>query len=425
MATAGQRYEERTGNIWSYAHRGDMTGLKAAVFRGVDVNMKNTAGWTACHAAAAGGQAKALRYLVKTCDADLRIPDRSGSLPVHQAAKNGHHHVLRILQQELGADLTEVRLSQARGKAVKDLLLEAYKRASKKAKRREESAVAAAAANADADDDNNNDYIDRTEPQDDENVVHNDNLLAEELSDHEENDNDNDDDDDDDVKEVGYARKQSRSTAMWGPRKTPISCKIKKKILKARRQRKKDKVKAPKAPKRGMTVAEEDAAAVSVVDDDDEDCGYESSVGSSDTEVDGDESFNDKNGEDVNTNKKATDSQDNPAEMQVTLNYADTVQQVKRNRKQKQKGRQEGLPTYPHPRIARVGNYGDNDDDALNKAVDEGDNNDDDIGNTSSGSSSDSSNSDDEEYDAATTKMGMGSRFAALSLMQDSSSDEE
>ena len=130
MATAGDRYETRTGNIWSYAHRGDMTGLKAALIRGVDVNMINTVGWTACHAAAAGGQTKALRYLVKKMDADLSITDKGGNLPVHHAAKNGHIHALRTLQ-ELGADITKVRLSQTKGKAVRDFVVESYRKANK------------------------------------------------------------------------------------------------------------------------------------------------------------------------------------------------------------------------------------------------------------------------------------------------------
>ena len=54
MAKAGDRYEVVTGNIWGYANRGDITGVKAALARGVDVDLVNTAGWTAAHAAAAG-----------------------------------------------------------------------------------------------------------------------------------------------------------------------------------------------------------------------------------------------------------------------------------------------------------------------------------------------------------------------------------
>jgi len=182
MATAGERYEERTGNIWSYAHRGDLTGLKAALIRGVDANTINTVGWTPSHAAAAGGQSNALRLLAKA-DADLTLADKGGNLPVHQAAKNGHVHALEVLQ-ELGADVTEVRLSHGKGKAVRDFLKEAYRRA---------------------------DVVCGRKDGDEEEPV------------------------------VGYARKQSKSTAFWGPRRTPISGKIKKKILKDRRKLRRDK----------------------------------------------------------------------------------------------------------------------------------------------------------------------------------------
>lgn len=186
MATAGARYEERTGNIWSYAHRGDMTGLKAALARGVDVNLSNTVGWTACHAAAAGGRTQVLRYLVTKAGAELDRTDRGGDLPVHHAAKHGHVHALRVLQ-ELGGDVTKVRLSHTKGKAVRDFVVRAYRDAR-----------------------------------------------------HDGTDDPTDDADDAAVK-VGYARKQSRSTAFWGPRRTPSSGKIKKNILKNRRKLRKEK----------------------------------------------------------------------------------------------------------------------------------------------------------------------------------------
>eukprot|EP00985_Skeletonema_marinoi_P022616 scaffold14536_cov116-Skeletonema_marinoi.AAC.1 len=105
MATAGDRYEERTGNIWSYSHRGDMSGLRAALSRGVCPNMSNTVGWTPSHAAAAGGHTKALRLLAKS-GADFTIADIGGNLPAHQAAKNGHVHALRVLSEH-GADITK------------------------------------------------------------------------------------------------------------------------------------------------------------------------------------------------------------------------------------------------------------------------------------------------------------------------------
>lgn len=233
MATAGDRYEERTGNIWSYSHRGDMTGLKAAVVRGVDVNMVNTVGWTACHAAAAGGQTKALRYLVKKMDADLTITDKGGNLAVHHAAKNGHVHALRTLQ-ELGADVTKVRLSQAKGKATRELLTESYRKAGK------------------------------CEMEDSYDEI---------------------------VQAVGYARKQSKSTAFWGPRRTPISCAIKKKIIKDKRKIRKQKHKSKRDRETTELEQEEDI-------------------------TNGDE-----------------EAKDEPS-------YIETVQQIKRSRKQKRRQRQ-------------------------------------------------------------------------------------
>jgi ankyrin repeat protein len=55
--------------------------VKAALMRGVDVDLTNTAGWTALHAAAAGGHTKILDVLLRA-DADINIRDRGGNLPV-------------------------------------------------------------------------------------------------------------------------------------------------------------------------------------------------------------------------------------------------------------------------------------------------------------------------------------------------------
>ncbi len=208
MATAGERYIGRTGNIWSYAHRNDMTGLRAALHRGVDVNLINTVGWTACHAAAAGGSTKALRHLIAKHGADFTIADRGGSLPCHHAAKNGHVHALRLLQ-EFGDDITKVRLSQCKGKAVRDAVIQAYRKVNK------------------------NEY-----------------------------------DSADEDKIVGYERKQSKSTAFWGPRRTPISAKIKKKIIKSKRLKKKDKTKDGNGDGDGDEYEEEDGSISIEMSDD-------------------------------------------------------------------------------------------------------------------------------------------------------------
>jgi ankyrin repeat protein len=197
----GDRHRSLTGNIWAYAHRGDMTGVKAALVRGVDVNLPNTVGWTACHAAAAGGHTKVLRALHR-CGADLALADRGGDLPVHAAAKHGHAHALQVLA-ELGADITRVRLSQTCGKAARALVAEATRKKQK----------AAGGGGGDAG------VNDAPGP-------------------------------------VGYARKQAKSTAFFGPRKTPISGKIKRAIQKERRRRRRDEQGSAADPTKSVSDAE-------------------------------------------------------------------------------------------------------------------------------------------------------------------------
>ena len=142
----------------------------------------NTVGWSPCHAAAAGGHTKVLRLLAKH-DADFTLTDNGGNTAAHQAASNGHVHVLRVLSDELGVDITNVRLSHAKGKATREYIMDAYRRAGKKSV----------------------------------------------------------DEEDDEQAPVGYARKQAKSNAFFGPRRTPISTKIKKKIIKEKRLKNKEK----------------------------------------------------------------------------------------------------------------------------------------------------------------------------------------
>jgi len=170
MAKAGDRYEVLTGNIWGYANRGDLTGVKAALARDVDVDLVNTAGWTAAHAAAAGGHTKVISVLLRA-KADINIRDRGGNLPLHEACKNGHAAAARALVAA-GANLEDVRLSQTKGSEVRTLVVDA---------------IRAAGRDPDAE------------------------------------------------QPVGYARAQVKSTAFWGPRRTPISCKLKKQIMQNKR----------------------------------------------------------------------------------------------------------------------------------------------------------------------------------------------
>lgn len=252
MATAGDRHEALTGNIWSYAHRGDLTGIKAALFRGVDVDLPNTVGWTALHAAAAGGHTKIIRFLLKH-GARHDIADHGGGLPAHQAAKNGHGLALEALGAA-GADLTLVRLSHAKGNAVREILLEALRNAGK--------------------------------------------------------------DSNEDDTAVGYSRRQSKSTAFWGPRKTPISGKIKKHILKQRRQKKIQKQQDNTVEIGSSRLKDLEEVAVLEKIEESQNCG----------EIDN------------YLYRPETDPSDNPETN--GMKYLDVVQQVKRAKKQRRKARQ-------------------------------------------------------------------------------------
>ena len=323
MATAGARYEERTGNIWSYAHRGDVTGLKAALARGVDVNMINTAGWTPAHAAAAGGQTKSLRLLAKN-GADLEVADRGGDLPAHQAAKNGHVHALQMLQ-ELGADVTKVRLSQAKGKAVRDELIKAYQKAGRKTN----SAVGGG-----------------DEEKDDEEEV-----------------------------AVGYARKQAKSTAFWGPRRQPISAKIKKKIIKEKRLKKKEKLER----KWGDNVEEEGDTADGSSNDTEDVCPEEEAV-----------------------------SEAGVTEQQG-LSYIETVRAIKRNKKHRRRQQQ----------MRRRQQKEEEEEDPLSHSDEESSEED-----IRKKSDNDSTSSEDDSETKAGSRGAMHG-FEALSLMDSSEGEDE
>lgn len=158
-----------------------MTGVKAALMRDVDVNAINTAGWTPLHAAAAGGQTKTLKALLRA-KADIDIRDRGGNSAAHEAARGGHLQCLQILADS-GMDMSAVRLSQTKGAAVRDFVQKASRSADK----------------------NSTEADDRQEPGANE--------------------------------KVGYARQKQKSTAFWGPRRTPISNKIKREILRAKRNK--------------------------------------------------------------------------------------------------------------------------------------------------------------------------------------------
>ena len=107
--------------------QGDLTGVKAALQRGVDVNMLNTAGWSSLHAAAAAGHTKVMSCLLRA-NADVAVRDRGGNTPLTEACRNGHPAAVSLLVRA-GASLETVRLSQTKGAAVRAMVAEAYRAA--------------------------------------------------------------------------------------------------------------------------------------------------------------------------------------------------------------------------------------------------------------------------------------------------------
>ncbi|NJN81181.1 MAG: ankyrin repeat domain-containing protein [Caldilineaceae bacterium] len=279
MAAAGDRYGCATGNIWSYAHRGDLTGVKAALLRGGSgdnkntnnnlINLPNTVGWTALHAAAAGGQPKILRFLLRE-GADFTIADHGGNTAVHQAAKHGHVQALRVLES-FGADLTTVRLSQAKGMPS----VTAWWRHSVRHQMGATWGMAGQMSTK---------------------TTHHPLLL-------------------------GMDENKPNRQPFWGPRKTPISGKIKRNILKQRRQKKQSQQQKTE----DVDTRETNPVTEKAGQKDDECASIEEDTIPSQKEC---------------LDRAAIIATDGDAPLPPTVSYHQTVQAVKRNKKQRRKGRQ-------------------------------------------------------------------------------------
>ena len=129
MAKAGDQYEFRTGNLWSVCRRDDLsTARRLVVDDGLDLEMRNKAGWTPMHAAANGGALRCLALLLdQRASVDPRC--RAGRTPLIEAARNGHLAACKMLAKA-GADLSvadgdgRTALESAKGSALRSWLAE-------------------------------------------------------------------------------------------------------------------------------------------------------------------------------------------------------------------------------------------------------------------------------------------------------------
>jgi ribosome biogenesis GTPase A len=120
MLTKGDQYATETGNIWSYARRGDLAGVKAALRKHVDIDIQNKCGWTAGHAAAAGDQVAVLR-LLRDQGSDFEVHDHKGRTVAHEAARSGSLGTLKFLHTTCRIDLSILN-GQGKSQEVKSYL---------------------------------------------------------------------------------------------------------------------------------------------------------------------------------------------------------------------------------------------------------------------------------------------------------------
>jgi len=120
MATAGDQYEFRTGNLWSVCNRDDVKTARKLISDDLDLEMRNKAGWTPLHAAANGGADRCVALLLDNRVArDPRC--RAGHTPLVEAARNGHLATVKLLAAR-GADLNKTAVDSAKGTAVRNWL---------------------------------------------------------------------------------------------------------------------------------------------------------------------------------------------------------------------------------------------------------------------------------------------------------------
>ena len=123
---AGDQYEVRTGNIWNFALRDDVSTCRRLISEGVPPTLCNKVGWTPLHAAAFGGADRVIALLLReSVDIDARC--RAGRTPLMDAARGGHLGAVKALAKA-GANLhlTEPSglglVALAKGEAVRQWL---------------------------------------------------------------------------------------------------------------------------------------------------------------------------------------------------------------------------------------------------------------------------------------------------------------
>ena len=107
--------------LYRTAKAGDIEGLKAALGAGLDVNARDSQGWTALmHVVNKGFTLMVPPLLEAKADLDMRAPD--GATALFMAAVHGHSEIIALLM-EAGADIS---IKGPKGKTASDVALARY-----------------------------------------------------------------------------------------------------------------------------------------------------------------------------------------------------------------------------------------------------------------------------------------------------------
>jgi ankyrin repeat protein len=102
--------------IWA-AKRGDLVALETAIGSAVDLNAKDSQGWTALFHAAHNGNTKALQLLIGA-GAEVNRGKETGFTALFAAVGAGHVDAVRLLL-DAGAEIVQVKGVELRGYCIR------------------------------------------------------------------------------------------------------------------------------------------------------------------------------------------------------------------------------------------------------------------------------------------------------------------
>ncbi len=91
--------EKLSANLHDEVSKGDLKQIKELIIRGVDVNEKDSNGYTPLHIAARNGNVEIARYLIAK-GAIINVKSENEKTPLHYAAQYGHLSAVKLLVEK-------------------------------------------------------------------------------------------------------------------------------------------------------------------------------------------------------------------------------------------------------------------------------------------------------------------------------------